>query len=61
VFGGRLYRDPTASVGGDISSFTGSIWLILIFGLPIIVLGAFIALVIWLIRKLTHPAVPAAA
>ena len=61
VFGGRFYRDPAATVGGDVSSFTGSVWLIVIFGLPLVLLGALIALIIWLVRKLTKPAVPATA
>jgi hypothetical protein len=61
VFGGRLHRDPGATVNGDVTTFTGSIWVVLIFGLPMILLGAFIALVVWLIRRLTRPAVPLAA
>ena len=61
VFGGRLYRDSSAAIHGDISSFTGSIWLFLIFGLPFILLGALIALIIWLVRRFTRPTVPAAA
>lgn len=61
VLGGRLYRDASAAVGGDISSFTGSVWLFVIFGLPFILLGALIALIIWVVRKFTRPTVPAAA
>lgn len=61
VFGGRLYRDSTATVGGDVTSFSGSVWLIVIFGLPLVLLGALIALIIWLVRRLIKPAVPAAA
>ena len=52
--GGRFRRDP----GGDgrrgtSPTFSGSVWLVLIFGLPFVVLGAFIALIVWLIRRLT--------
>jgi hypothetical protein len=61
VFGGRLYRDSSVAVRGDISSFTGSMWLFLIFGLPFILLGALIALIVWVVRKFTRPTVPAAA
>ncbi len=61
VFGGKVHRDPSASVQGDITNFGGSYWIVLIFGLPFIVLGAFIALIIWVIRRLTRPAVPVAA
>ena len=57
VFGGRLYRDPTTSVNGDITTFTGTVWLFLIFVLPFIMLGAFIALIVWIVRRLMRPAV----
>lgn len=61
VFGGRLRRDPAAIVHGDVTNFGGAIWLVLIFGLPFVILGAFIALIVWLVRRLLRPAVPAAA
>jgi len=61
VFGGRVRRDPQASVEGDVTTFAGSYWLFLIFGLPFIVLGAFIALIVWFIRRLTRPPMPVAA
>jgi hypothetical protein len=61
VFGGRIRRDPEAMVHGDVTNLGGPIWLFLIFGLPLILLGAFIALVVWLIRRLLRPSVPAAA
>lgn len=61
VFGGRLHRDPAATVGGDVTNFGGPVWLVLIFGFPIVILGAFVALIIWLIRLLTRPSTPAAA
>lgn len=57
IFGGRLYRDPSTVVSGDITTFTGTVWLFLIFVLPFIVLGAFIALIVWIVRRLTRPAV----
>ena len=58
LFGGRLSRDADSSIGGDVSTFTGGIWLFLIFGLPFLLLGAFIALIIWLVRRFTRPPVP---
>jgi hypothetical protein len=61
VFAGRLHRDPAATVGGDVTAFSGSLWLVLIFGLPLLLLGAFIALIVWLIWRVTHPAMPVTA
>lgn len=61
VFGGRLRRDPGATVGGDVTNFGGPAWILLIFVLPLMFLGAFIALVVWLIRKLLRVALPATA
>jgi len=63
VFGGKLRRDPSASVHGDITTFGGgaALWLFIIFGLPFIVLGAFIALIVWLVRRFTRPRLPVAA
>ena len=61
VFGGHLRRDAAAVVGGDVTSFTGTGWILLVFGLPLVMLGAFVAFVIWLVRRLTRPAMPVAA
>lgn len=61
VFGGRIRRDPSATIGGEITNFGGGIWMVLIFVLPLAFLGLFIAFVVWLIRKLIRPTVPAAA
>jgi len=61
VFGGHTRFDPTASVGGDVTNFAGSIWLFLIFGLPLVILGGIITLFVWLVRRLTRPSVPATA
>lgn len=61
VFAGHIRRDPEAAVEGDVTSFSGSIWLFLIFGLPFVILGAFIALIVWIVRRLTRPQVPVAA
>ena len=61
VFGGRMHRDSEATIRGDISVFTGSFWLLLIFGLPLVLLGAFIALIVWLVRLLTRQSAHATA
>jgi Polymer-forming cytoskeletal len=61
VFGGRIHRDSASTVGGDVTNLGGGFWIVLIFGLPLIFLGAFIALVVWLVRLLVRPRVPAAA
>jgi|SRR5271166_591981 len=61
VFGGRVFRDPSARVGGDITNFSGSVWVFLVFGLPLAIFGAFVALIIWLVRRLMRPAMPIAA
>jgi cytoskeletal protein CcmA (bactofilin family) len=62
VFGGRLQRDPEAVVNGDVTNFRGRGWVVLIFGLPLMLLGAFLALIFWLVRRLMRrPAMPMAA
>ncbi len=61
VFGGRIHRDPSSTVGGDVTNFGGGFWIVLIFALPLIVLGGFIALVVWLVRMIARPRIPAAA
>jgi len=57
---GDVRRDPHATIGGDVSSLSGGIWLVLIFGVPLALLGALIALITWLFRRSRAP-VPAAA
>ena len=61
VFGGRLRRDPSATVNGDVTALSGAVWLLLIFGLPLVLLGAFIGLIVWLVRRLIRPRVPITA
>jgi len=61
VFGGKLRRDPAAIVGGEVTSFAGAGWILLIFVLPLAFVGAFVALMIWLIRRLLRAAMPVAA
>jgi len=63
LFGGRLRRDPSATVGGDVTTFAGgaALWLFIMFGLPLLMLAALIALIVWLVRRFRRPAVPMAA
>jgi cytoskeletal protein CcmA (bactofilin family) len=61
VFGGRIHRDPAATVGGDVTNFGGPGWIVLILGLPLVLVGLFVALVVWVVRRLLRPTVPAAA
>ncbi len=61
VFGGRVRRDPTATVGGDVTNMGGHGWMLLIFVGPFVVLALFIALIVWVIRRLIRPSAPAAA
>jgi hypothetical protein len=63
VFGGRVRRDSGASVGGDVTTFGGgtALWLFIVFGLPFLVLGAFIVLIVWLVRRFSRRAVPVPA
>jgi hypothetical protein len=61
VFGGTVDRSPGASIAGDVTTFSGRGWILLIFVLPFVMLGMFIAFVIWLVQRLRRPAVPATA
>jgi hypothetical protein len=61
VFGGRIQRDPAATVGGDVTTMGGPGWVLLIFVVPIVFLGLFVALIVWVIRRLLRGAVPVAA
>jgi hypothetical protein len=61
VFGGQVRRDADASVGGDVTNFKGTPWLLLVFGLPLLILAALVLFVVWLVRRLTRPTVPVTA
>lgn len=61
VFGGRIRRDPASTVGGNVTTMGGPGWMFLIFLIPCILLGLFVALIVWLIRLLLRPRVPAPA
>src|ERR1700689_1750861 len=58
AIGGRLRRDPAASVGGEVSNLAGPGWIALIVLaalLPFVLFGLFVALIVWLIRRLLRP------
>ena len=61
VFGGRIQRDPAAAVGGDVTNMGGPGWVVLIFLAPFVFFGLFVALIVWLIRRLLRPAAPVTA
>jgi hypothetical protein len=61
VLGGQLRRPPEARIAGDITTMAGRGWLVLIFLVPLMILGAFVALVVWVIRRLFRPVAPAVA
>lgn len=61
VFGGRIRRDPAATVGGDSTNMGGPGWMVLIVLLPLVFVGLFVALIVWLIRRLLRPVAPVAA
>ena len=61
VLGGQIRRDPGASISGDVTSMGGRGWLVLIFLTPLLVLGLFIALIVWLVQRARRPSVPVAA
>jgi Polymer-forming cytoskeletal len=61
VFGGRIRRDPSSKVGGDVTNFGSGFWVVLIFAVPLMMLGAFIALIVWLVRVIMRPRIAATA
>jgi hypothetical protein len=52
---GRLRRDPGATVGGDATAMDGAGWVVLIFIVPLLILGGIVALIIWLIQRSRRP------
>jgi hypothetical protein len=59
--GGRVQRDPEASVAGDVTSLGGRGWLLLVFAVPFVVFGLFLAFVIWLVQRMRRPALQVTA
>jgi len=61
VFGGRIQRDPAAVVGGDVTTMGGPGWFLLILLAPFVVFGLFVALIVWIVRRIIRPSMPAGA
>jgi len=61
IFGGTLDRAPEASIAGDVTTFSGRAWFLLIFASPFVLLGLFVAFVVWLIQRIRRPEVSATA
>ena len=49
--GGTVRRDPQATISGDVTSLAGTGWAILIVLFPLLMLGGFITLIVWLLRR----------
>ena len=47
--GGAVRRDSQASVKGDVTAMDGQGWLVLIFLVPLVLLGGMLALIVWLV------------
>ena len=61
VFGGRIQRDPTATIGGDVTTMGGPGWIVLILGAPLLFFALFVALIVWIVRRLLRRPMPVAA
>jgi predicted acyltransferase (DUF342 family) len=51
AIGGTVRRDSGAKVGGDVASTPGAGWVAVIFALPLLFIGAIVALIIWLVQR----------
>lgn len=58
---GAVRRDPAATIAGETTSLAGTGWALLIFLVPLVILGGLIAVIVWLIQRSRRPtaAVPA--
>ena len=61
VFAGQIHRDPQATISGDVTTMGGHGWLVPILLFPFVMLGLFIAFVIWIIQRVRRSSLPAAA
>jgi hypothetical protein len=57
---GMVKRDPQSTISGDVTSLGGAGWTLLILVSPLVLFGAFVALIIWLFQR-RRPVAPAAA
>jgi hypothetical protein len=55
VVGGALRRDSQTMIAGSITSLEGSFWMLLILIVPLILIGGFIALIVWLVQRSRRP------
>jgi Polymer-forming cytoskeletal len=56
AIGGSVKRDSGAAVSGDVASLGGAGWFMLIFFVPLGVVGGIIALIVWLVQRSRRPA-----
>ena len=61
VLGGRLHRDPNVEISGQVTSMGNRTAVMLMALVPFVLLGVLVAGVIWLVRRLRRPPLPAAA
>jgi hypothetical protein len=54
--GGTVRKQPLGAIAGDVSSMSGGGWVFLIFLVPLIIIGAIIALIVWLVQRNRQPA-----
>jgi phage baseplate assembly protein gpV len=48
--GGKVYRQPEAEVAGDVTALDGQGWMLLIFGLPLLIFAGIVAFIVWLVQ-----------
>ena len=51
VFGGMLHRQPGAMVSGDVTTFENKFLVFLMLLSPLVVLGAIVALIVWVVQR----------
>jgi len=52
---GGVRRQPQSTIGGDVSSMEGTQWLLLIVFVPVVILAAIVALIVWLVQRNRRP------
>lgn len=51
VVGGALRRDSQTMIAGSITALEGSLWMLMILIAPLLLLGGFVALIVWLVQR----------
>jgi hypothetical protein len=54
--GGKVSRQPEATVAGDVTSLEGQAWFWLILGFPILLVAGIVTLIVWLVQRSRTPA-----